>query len=122
MLLTGEVARHCSATVKKLERILASSRQYQVESTMADITSGTLTTRPSTPLQHDPSKPRDLIVGPDSPEPPYPVYLEGWVTRGFGRGSKDLGTPTGELLFVGRYSLDLDLLTPPLGIHSQLTG
>jgi riboflavin kinase len=60
----------------------------------------TLNTRPTTPLQHDPTAERPLIVGPEQPEAPYPVYLQGWVTRGFGRGSKDLGCPTGELLLL----------------------
>lgn len=56
----------------------------------------TLTTRPSTPLQHDPTVERELVVGPAEPEAPFPVYLEGAVERGFGRGSKDLGCPTGK--------------------------
>lgn len=55
----------------------------------------TLTTRPSTPLQHDPDLVRPLVTGPPEPEAPYPIYLDGWVERGFGRGSKDLGCPTG---------------------------
>lgn len=47
-------------------------------------------------LEHDPSLVRPDVAGPDSgPPSPYPVYLDGWVTRGFGRGSKDLGCPTG---------------------------
>ncbi|KAM0752959.1 riboflavin kinase [Meredithblackwellia eburnea MCA 4105] len=61
------------------------------------MTAGSLNTRPSTPLQHDPTAKRPLIVGPDHPEQPYPVYLQGWVERGFGRGSKDLGCPTANL-------------------------
>lgn len=48
------------------------------------------------PIPHDPTLERSLIVGPDAPEAPFPVRLEGWVTRGFGRGSKELGCPTGE--------------------------
>jgi len=36
-----------------------------------------------------------LITGPDSPAPPFPIYLKGPVIKGFGRGSKDLGIPTG---------------------------
>jgi len=60
----------------------------------------TLNTRPTTPLQHDPTVERPLIVGPEQPEAPYPVYLQGWVTRGFGRGSKDLGCPTGQCLLL----------------------
>ncbi|KAL8279154.1 hypothetical protein RQP46_008410 [Phenoliferia psychrophenolica] len=56
-----------------------------------------LNTRPSTPLQHDPNLVRPLVAGPPEPEAPYPIYLEGWVERGFGRGSKDLGCPTANL-------------------------
>ncbi|SCV66892.1 BQ2448_5538 [Microbotryum intermedium] len=57
----------------------------------------TLYRRPTTPLQHDPSFERPELTGPEAgPEAPFPVYLKGWVTRGFGRGSKDLGCPTGE--------------------------
>ena len=50
---------------------------------------------PPPALQHDASAPRPLVVGPSSPAPPYPVYLEGKVQKGFGRGSKELGCPTG---------------------------
>lgn len=54
-------------------------------------------TRPPA-IQHDPSLVRESVAGPDSAvAPPYPVYLQGWVTRGFGRGSKDLGCPTANL-------------------------
>lgn len=38
---------------------------------------------------------RPPIVGPESPELPYPIVLEGAVQKGFGRGGKDLGCPTG---------------------------
>jgi len=37
---------------------------------------------------------RPQIVGPDAPEPPFPIRLSGPVQRGFGRGGKDLGCPT----------------------------
>ncbi|KIJ70491.1 hypothetical protein HYDPIDRAFT_184777 [Hydnomerulius pinastri MD-312] len=40
---------------------------------------------------------RPSIVGPDAPEDPYPIHLEGIVQHGFGRGSKDLGCPTANL-------------------------
>lgn len=40
---------------------------------------------------------RPSIAGPDTPEPPYPILLEGVVQHGFGRGSKDLGCPTANL-------------------------
>jgi len=39
---------------------------------------------------------RQLIVGPETVQPPYPVYLKGEITRGFGRGSRELGVPTGK--------------------------
>ena len=38
---------------------------------------------------------RPQIVGPDAPEPPFPIALIGPVQKGFGRGGKDLGCPTG---------------------------
>ncbi|KAF9485404.1 riboflavin kinase [Pholiota conissans] len=40
---------------------------------------------------------RPHIVGPDSPEEPFPVTLVGAVQKGFGRGGKDLGCPTANL-------------------------
>jgi hypothetical protein len=40
---------------------------------------------------------RPMIVGPSSPEPPYPLRMVGQVTKGFGRGSKELGIPTANL-------------------------
>ncbi|KAI0080724.1 riboflavin kinase [Panus rudis PR-1116 ss-1] len=40
---------------------------------------------------------RPDIVGPDVPEPPFPIYLSGRVQHGFGRGGKDLGCPTANL-------------------------
>lgn len=44
---------------------------------------------------------RPMIVGNDQPETPYPMLLEGVVTKGFGRGARFLGIPTGNL-FVPR--------------------
>jgi riboflavin kinase len=40
---------------------------------------------------------RPTIVGPDVPDKPFPIQLSGPVQHGFGRGSKDLGCPTGML-------------------------
>ncbi|KAK7060329.1 riboflavin kinase [Paramarasmius palmivorus] len=40
---------------------------------------------------------RPEIVGPESPESPYPIRLAGPVQKGFGRGGKDLGCPTANL-------------------------
>lgn len=53
-------------------------------------------TAPPTPKQHNPKKSRPQMVGADSPQSPYPVYMKGPVQKGFGRGSKDLGCPTGK--------------------------
>ena len=39
---------------------------------------------------------RPELVGPDVPESPYPIFLSGAVQRGFGRGGKELGVPTGK--------------------------
>ena len=41
---------------------------------------------------------RPDIVGPEVPQEPFPILLSGIVQHGFGRGGKDLGCPTGELL------------------------
>jgi riboflavin kinase len=42
---------------------------------------------------------RPTIVGPETPEPPYPLYSAGDVDviAGFGRGSSDLGIPTANI-------------------------
>ncbi|KAI9275392.1 hypothetical protein BY458DRAFT_507285 [Sporodiniella umbellata] len=40
---------------------------------------------------------RPLIVGPSSPELPYPIAVSGTVVKGFGRGSKELGIPTANM-------------------------
>lgn len=52
---------------------------------------------------------RPQIVGPDYPEPPFPIRLAGLVQRGFGRGGKDLGCPTG-ILFTSGVNVDDNLL------------
>ena len=52
--------------------------------------------RPPAPLsKSDARAARPEIVGPDTPEAPFPIVLTGPVQRGFGRGGKDLGCPTG---------------------------
>ncbi|KAF9816290.1 hypothetical protein IEO21_04155 [Rhodonia placenta] len=54
--------------------------------------------RPAAPLATDTFRhSRPAIVGPDAPEPPFPIVLSGTVQRGFGRGGKDLGCPTANL-------------------------
>ncbi|KAG1454713.1 hypothetical protein G6F46_009955 [Rhizopus delemar] len=40
---------------------------------------------------------RPLIIGPATPEPPYPIAISGTVVKGFGRGSKELGIPTANM-------------------------
>lgn len=40
---------------------------------------------------------RPLIVGPENLEAPYPISVSGTVVKGFGRGSKELGIPTGKV-------------------------
>ncbi|KAI0068989.1 riboflavin kinase [Artomyces pyxidatus] len=58
----------------------------------------TLPERPTAPLRTDTSrKARPDIAGPDTVQPPYPIFLSGAVQRGFGRGGKDLGCPTANL-------------------------
>ena len=53
--------------------------------------------RPYAPLRTETfRKSRPDIVGPDNVEPPFPIFLSGAVQKGFGRGGKDLGIPTGE--------------------------
>ncbi|EGO01659.1 hypothetical protein SERLA73DRAFT_85449 [Serpula lacrymans var. lacrymans S7.3] len=54
--------------------------------------------RPTAPFQTESFRlTRPTIVGPDTPEPPFPVRASGPVQRGFGRGGKDLGCPTANL-------------------------
>ena len=39
---------------------------------------------------------RPLLVGPETPSTPFPFALQGNVVKGYGRGSKQLGIPTGK--------------------------
>ncbi|KAG9009815.1 riboflavin kinase [Tulasnella sp. JGI-2019a] len=56
------------------------------------------TERPTAPIQTETFRiSRPDIVGPESPEPPFPIYMSGVVQKGFGRGGKDLGCPTANL-------------------------
>jgi riboflavin kinase len=56
---------------------------------------------------------RPLIVGPSEPHAPFPVIIEGTVIKGYGRGSKELGIPTGK--FVSKASCQI------LYEHTELT-
>ncbi|KAI8889549.1 Flavokinase-domain-containing protein [Backusella circina FSU 941] len=40
---------------------------------------------------------RQLVVGPEVLETPYPISVSGKVVKGFGRGSKELGIPTANM-------------------------
>lgn len=53
------------------------------------------TAAPAAPMAPVSRENRPSIVGPDAPEPPYPMQLHGAVTKGFGRGARFLGIPTG---------------------------
>jgi riboflavin kinase len=50
---------------------------------------------PQAVLKSDLRACRPEIVGPDAPSRPFPIALVGSVQKGFGRGGKDLGCPTG---------------------------
>ncbi|WWC88141.1 uncharacterized protein L201_003046 [Kwoniella dendrophila CBS 6074] len=52
---------------------------------------------PNAPMAPISRESRPTIVGPDQPEQPYPMKLEGTVTKGFGRGARFLGIPTANL-------------------------
>ncbi|KAJ7228894.1 riboflavin kinase [Mycena pura] len=57
-----------------------------------------LALRPEAPIQTSEFRQsRPKIVGPDCPESPFPILLQGPVQRGFGRGGKELGCPTANL-------------------------
>lgn len=43
------------------------------------------------------SEGRSLIIGSEPIAPPFPLRMQGSVQKGFGRGSKELGIPTGGL-------------------------
>jgi hypothetical protein len=60
---------------------------------------GTTTTiPPAAPIRTSTSaSTRAKIAGGPTPEVPYPIKMNGTVIKGFGRGSKDLGIPTGML-------------------------
>ncbi|KAJ2797034.1 riboflavin kinase [Coemansia guatemalensis] len=44
-----------------------------------------------------PATKRAEIVGPETVTSPYPIFIEGAVVTGFGRGGKQLGIPTANL-------------------------
>ncbi|TFK43181.1 riboflavin kinase [Crucibulum laeve] len=88
--------------------------------------------RPAAPFRTDTFRiARPQIVGPDIPEAPFPIALNGLVQKGFGRGGKDLGCPTANLpdesiapissvAKTGVYYGYAQVLSPPDG-HSKLT-
>lgn len=50
---------------------------------------------------------RPLLVGPETPVEPFPFALSGKVVKGYGRGSKELGIPTGKTIKRIAYSHSL---------------
>lgn len=52
----------------------------------------------NTKLDINPDRP--LLVGPETPSKPFPFALQGTVVKGYGRGSKQLGIPTGNYFFT----------------------
>jgi hypothetical protein len=59
-------------------------------------TVGSTAVRPDAPFRTDTFRQRRPdIVGESTPQPPFPVYMSGVVEKGFGRGGKELGCPTG---------------------------
>lgn len=51
---------------------------------------------------------RPLLVGPEVPEHPFPHSISGTVVRGYGRGSKELGIPTGIYIHLPMATLMFD--------------
>ncbi|PIA13531.1 riboflavin kinase [Coemansia reversa NRRL 1564] len=49
------------------------------------------------PTPESRSTEREDIVGPEIVTSPYPIFIEGTVVKGFGRGGKQLGIPTANL-------------------------
>jgi hypothetical protein len=69
--------------------------------------------RPAAPLRTETFRQsRPSIVGPESPQSPFPIALSGEVQRGFGRGGKDLGCPTGEMVALTLNLLVADVENP----------
>ena len=48
---------------------------------------------------------RPDIAGPEIPQSPFPIYLSGAVQKGFGRGGKDLGCPTGVCFIIDQHRI-----------------
>ncbi|KAJ1833844.1 riboflavin kinase [Coemansia sp. RSA 2706] len=57
---------------------------------------------------------RELIAGPEAVESPYPIFVEGAVVTGFGRGGKQLGIPTANL---PSSAVDQALENIPIGVY-----
>lgn len=91
-LIPHIISRHAlTAYSSSLSETMTTTRERTAEDLQAS--SG----RPSAPLRTETfRRSRPDIVGPDTVEPPFPIFLSGAVQKGFGRGGKDLGIPTGE--------------------------
>ncbi|KAJ2776305.1 riboflavin kinase [Coemansia interrupta] len=69
-----------------------------------------------------PAQQRPPIVGPPSPQPPYPILVSGSVVKGFGRGGKQLGIPTANL---AEDAVERTLRDLPVGVYlgwAQISG
>ncbi|KAJ2722354.1 riboflavin kinase [Coemansia sp. Benny D115] len=57
---------------------------------------------------------RPSVAGPEVPEAPFPLFVSGAVSRGFGRGGKQLGIPTANL---PEESVQAALRDIPVGVY-----
>ncbi|PKI83603.1 riboflavin kinase [Malassezia vespertilionis] len=60
---------------------------------------------------------RPDVCGPAVPEAPYPVYLDGLVEHGFGRGGKKLNTPTANLPLSSQHAVAESTRLAETGIY-----
>ena len=63
--------------------------------------------------------PREPIVGPKDPEPPFPLKLKGKVIKGFGRGSKEVCQPSPPTCVI--FPLPMRQLRSPLPLSPFAT-
>lgn len=93
------VAHHLLLSLKLLiiKMTITAAAEPLPTSALSDATSPPAATRKSYEMAPVDRASRPMIVGPSAPEPPYPLKMVGRVTKGFGRGSKELGIPTANL-------------------------
>jgi riboflavin kinase len=69
---------------------------------------------PPAALKSDLRACRPEIIGPDAPSDPFPIPLAGLVQKGFGRGGKDLGCPTGSYFPCSLVMVLIDMIAANL--------